>query len=539
VRLLFNLESAETDQYPTNAPAAAARTPPVRPAGEVPPSHDETALQPDELMLLYRFMTDSMYEDTPQGLVSLALRVLLRHTRANLAGFLSLESDGPELLVVLPEQGAVDKALSRHLTQRVLREGQAVWLNKSRSALESDSLSNVSDALCVPLRLGPISPAGSGAGPDAPTLGALHVYKSNRPFGERELFFCQVLAANLAGMLHGLRARRALVADNHRLRGHAPSAPSDTLVGSSPAMRQLREQIAKLADCPCNVLILGENGVGKEVVAMGLHRQSRRRDEPMVPVNCAAICSSLFESQLFGHKRGSFTGAVGDSPGLFLQADMGTLFLDEVGELSLDVQAKLLRALETKRFTPVGGNKEVIANVRILAATNRDLERDAQDRTFRKDLFYRLRVAEVRVPPLREHREDIPELVEHFLRSLNQEYRRRVELTEGAMQRLLDHSWPGNVRQLRSVLETAVAMADDYDTIKASDLHLETETTMPCDRPPSLDLEAVEEWAIREALARTNWNNTHAARVLNIHRETLINKIRKYRITRPANGEGR
>ncbi len=541
VRLLFTLESAKTEKLPQQVPGGrteekACDTPDVvsgrGAAGAVP---DETALQADELTVLFRFMNDSLNEDAPQGLVTLALKVLQRQTRADLVGFLSLDPDNPELRVVLPEQAAIDGHLSRHLTQKVLREGRPVWLNASHD-VESESLSNVRDAICVPLR---IAPGGMGEAPGAApaTLGALHVYKSHHHFSERELRFCQVLAASLASTLHLLRGRRILEADNSRLRVHASSG--ETLIGTSAAMRQLREQIARLADSPANVLILGESGVGKELVALGLHRQSRRADEPLVPVNCAAICANLFESQLFGHKRGAFTGAVSDSPGLFLQADLGTLFLDEVGELPADVQAKLLRALATKRFMPVGGLTEVKADVRILAATNKDLEREVREGGFREDLFYRLRVTRLRVPPLREHLEDVPALVEHFLVLLNAEYRRRVCLSEGAVQRLMSYSWPGNVRQLRSVLEAAVAMAGEYDTINAADLHLDLEPSGPCDRPPSLDLEALETWAIREALAQTGWNNTHAAPLLGIHRETLINKIKKYRIERPSNGEGR
>jgi DNA-binding NtrC family response regulator len=246
-----------------------------------------------------------------------------------------------------------------------------------------------------------------------------------------------------------------------------------------------------------------------------------------VPVNCAAITASMPESELFGHKKGAFTGATRDHNGFFLQADMGTLFLDEIGELSLEIQAKLLRALETKKFRPVGGSAEVKADVRILAATNRDLEREAREGNFRKDLLYRLKISTVEVPPLREHPEDIPELAAHFLAHLNAEYRRRVTLSAAALARLGSYSWPGNVRQLRSVLEAAVAMASPGGTIHPADLHLEAEPSAPAGGPPCLNLEELETWAIRAALDQTGGNKTQAARILGIHRDTLITKLKK------------
>ena len=296
-------------------------------------------------------------------------------------------------------------------------------------------------------------------------------------------------------------------------------------------MQRLRQQIGRLADSPCTVLIVGESGVGKELVALGLHRRSPRHGGPFIPVNCAAIIATMPESELFGHVKGAFTGATDDRPGFFLQADMGTLFLDEIGELSLEIQAKLLRAIETKRFRPVGARSEVKADVRIIAATNRDLEREVREGSFRKDLFYRL-TSRIDVPPLRDHPEDIPDLVRHFLDRLGVEYRRRVSLSDSALERLKAYSWPGNVRQLRSVLETAVANAGPSGVIHAGDLHLVEDSGPPPDRPPGLNLEQLEEWAIRQALARTGGNNTQAAKLLGIHRDTLINKLKKYEIDR-------
>jgi DNA-binding NtrC family response regulator len=488
---------------------------------------DTTQFEADELTVLFNFMNGSLTEATPRGLVTMALEGILRQTGADMTGFLSLDADNPELRLVLPAQAEVDHHLSHHLTQQVLRKGLSVWLGApDAQVVESDSLSDFHDAICVPLRASP--PPGATA-IEAP-LGALHVYKTSRPFTPRQVRFVEVLAGSLASTLHVLRARCALEADNSRLRVHASAA--DTLVGSSPALEQLRHQIRRLADSPCTVLVSGESGVGKELVALALHRQSARHRGPLITVNCAAISGNMAESELFGHVRGSFTGATRDHPGFFAQADMGTLFLDELGELSLDMQAKLLRAIETKRFRPVGARADVLADVRILAATNRDLGQEVQEGRFRRDLYFRL-TSRIVVPPLREHLEDIPDLVQHFLGHLNKEYRKRITLSEAALERLQACSWPGNVRQLRSVLEGAVALAAESATIHAGDLHLADDLLAEvADRPASLNLEEVEMWAIRHALEQTNHNNTQAARVLGIHRDTLINKLKKYGISR-------
>jgi DNA-binding NtrC family response regulator len=322
-----------------------------------------------------------------------------------------------------------------------------------------------------------------------------------------------------------LRARRTLEAENSRLRGHLTAA--DDLIGDSPALQKLRAQIAKVAPQPSTVLITGESGVGKELVALALHRMSRRASGPMVSVNCAAIHPSMMEAELFGYRKGAFTGADRDYPGLFQQADEGTLFLDEVGELSPECQAKLLRVIEGKSFRPLGTTTEVKADVRILAATNRDLEKEVKAGKFRADLLYRLKVIMVPVPPLREHAEDIPQLVRYFLGKLAVECRKTVGLTAAALRKLQGYSWPGNVRQLRAVLENAVVMAET-DPLDASALPLPESGTSGESPVLPLNLEALERWAIPEALKRTGGNKTQAAELLGITRETLANKLKRY-----------
>ena len=509
----------------------------VVPAAEVEPELDAapaeagssdspTVLQPDELTALLGFMDGSLRETTTRGLVGLALSTVQQQTAANVCGFLSLDKDDPLPRMVLPDPTAVNIHLSRQMSLRVQKGGKRVWLAADEGGSGSnDSLLSYRDALCVPV------PGGKTP------QGALHVYKSASLFSQREVRFCEVLAGYLGKSLYVLRTRQALEADNSRLRVHASGSDCD-LIGDSPPMVQLRQQIRRLAEQPRVVLISGESGAGKELVALALHRQSSRRDGPLVTVNCAAIAASLPEGELFGHCKGSFTGADDDRPGYFQQADMGTLFLDEIGELSEECQAKLLRVLETGGFRPVGAQKEQKADVRILAATNRDLKRECLESNFRRDLFFRLGV-EIRVPPLRERREDIPALVEYFLAKLAVEYRRNVLLSASAMQRLQEYPWPGNIRQLRSVLEHAVAMSED-SVVEADELHLFAESpSQPTEALPlDLNLDVLEGWAIRQALRRTQGTITQAARLLGIHRDTLMLKMKKKGIDRRGGESG-
>jgi Nif-specific regulatory protein len=510
-RLRITLDdSAKVNGASAKAPATSPRTP--------PPSLGEptaTVLLADELTSLCHFMSQSVGETSFEELVALALATVHRQTSATITGFLSLDAENPVPKMVLPEMASVDVHLSRQLTQKVQCEGQPVWLSAhADEAMQSDSLLSFRDAICLPLRTG------------GEPFGALHVYRTCSNFTERDFAFCRVLAGYLASSLQVLRSRRQLEAENSRLRGHAPA--DEEIVGDSPAMQRLRQHITRLAPKPCSVLITGESGAGKELVALALHRESTRADGPLVPVNCAAITATLPEAELFGHCKGSFTGADQDHPGLFQQAHEGTLFLDEIGDLSMECQAKLLRALESGRIRPVGGREEIEVNVRILAASNRDLDQMVRDGRFRNDLFFRLAVP-IHVPPLRDHAEDIPALVEHFLPRIVREYHRLVRLSRTALIRLAAYSWPGNVRQLRSVLELAVAMSD-ADTIEESDLRLPGLAPATQEGPPSLELEAMEAWTIRKAMRQTKGNAAAAAKVLGIHRDTLAAKLKKYGI---------
>jgi len=484
-------------------------------------------LRTDDLAALEDFVSRAV-ESSHRALIDRALELIHRQVHADTCGFQDLDDEDTIFKVVYPVQARVDVRLSRQLTQRALREGQRVWLSASQGG---ESLV-FRDALCIPLRADK-----PGAGPDDRVLplGALHVYRAYRLFSEREVHFCEALAGYLAKTLDAQRARRTPEADNSRLRVASP-ASGDELIGDSPAMVQLRERISRLADGPSTLLIGGESGVGKELVAQGLHRRSRRAGGPLVTVNCAAITASMPESELFGHVKEAFTGAVSFHDGFFLRADGGTLLLDEICELSLEVQAMLLRVLETGKFRPVGGNVEVKANVRIIATTRYNLQRPVGLGAFRQDLYFRLGQL-LRVPPLREHLEDVPALVHHFLGQLCLEAKRRVTLTEAALNRLQTYRWwPGNVRHLRLVLATAVFL-NMTGTIHATDLHLVDELNVPKgEGPASLNLEELEIWAIRRALGQTGGNNARAAKLLGIDHDALSAKLKKYQTDPSGHG---
>jgi nitrogen regulation protein NR(I) len=257
------------------------------------------------------------------------------------------------------------------------------------------------------------------------------------------------------------KATRAHDLERHNLHASLSDGDRPPLVGESPAMRAIYEMIARVADSPSTVLITGESGTGKELIAKALHRGSSRRDRPLIKVNCAAIPKDLVESELFGYERGAFTGAVGAKPGRFELADGGTLFLDEIGEVPVEMQVKLLRALQESEFERVGGIKTLRVDVRLIAATNRDLKALIAEGRFREDLYYRLAVVPIALPPLRDRREDIPLLVRHFIEKYDQRLGKRVEgVDEEALELLRAYPWPGNIRELENLMERSVLFAD-------------------------------------------------------------------------------
>lgn len=312
------------------------------------------------------------------------------------------------------------------------------------------------------------------------------------------------------------------------------------IIGKSPAIQRLLEQIATVAPTRSTVLLLGESGTGKDLAAQTIHANSPRSQENFLPLNCAALSPSLLESELFGHEKGSFTGALERRLGKLELADRGTLFLDEIGEMPLDMQVKLLRFLETREIMRVGGTSTVTLDVRLIAATNRELARAVEQQKFRMDLYYRLKVVTLIMPPLRERTEDIPLLVWHFLASFAEEHQRpALEVAPEAMQALVQYSWPGNVRELRNLIENLVIFSKQ-PSLHLSDLPPEVREAPPtggAEGPPpprlfeDLNMSAIEKQAIVQALEKTGGNRLKAAQMLGIGLRTLQTKLKDYGMT--------
>lgn len=337
--------------------------------------------------------------------------------------------------------------------------------------------------------------------------------------------------------------KKLLSNENRRLREELRSHSRDrNIIGHSRAMQDVFDLIAQIAETKTNVLVSGESGTGKELVARAIHEQSNRQDQPFVAINCGAIPENLLESELFGHAKGAFTGAAKAHRGLFAEADKGTLFLDEIAEMPVGLQVKLLRAIQEEEIRPVGESKSQQVDVRVIAATARDLETEIAAGRFREDLFYRLNVVRLEVPPLRDRREDIPLLVDHFLAKFREQLGKNVRrIADDALEMLVGYSWPGNVRELENLIERALILCDG-DSIEASALPAAVhEATVPStviaeEADPDEDLslkrarQAFEAQFIRKALARTGGNRTHAAKLLEISHRALLYKIKDYGI---------
>jgi DNA-binding NtrC family response regulator len=346
---------------------------------------------------------------------------------------------------------------------------------------------------------------------------------------------CRV--AELEILVRRAYEKRQLAQDNIRLQTRLSRREEfPEILTASAAMEQVLELARKVAVSESAVLITGESGTGKELVARAIHRLSSRIDGPLTDINCAAIQENLLESELFGHERGAFTGAMTRKLGLFELADGGTLFMDEIAELAPRLQSKLLRALENGEFFRVGGTQKVSTNIRLLAATNRDIEQEVRDGGFREDLFYRINTLTVHIPPLRERPEDIPVLARHFLKQ--HANANTPDLTDDTLETMLHYSWPGNVRELRNVMER-LAILRSGEEIRLDDLPRDLTTGSKADGSAgplvgqSISLEELERAHIHAILERENWHQGRTADTLGISAKTLYRKIRTYGLERP------
>jgi DNA-binding NtrC family response regulator len=335
---------------------------------------------------------------------------------------------------------------------------------------------------------------------------------------------------DLSHLIRNASSQISLKDENEALRNKLVSLENvENLIGSSEAMIKVLKEVEQVAQSSSPVIITGESGTGKELIAQAIHSNSKRKFSPLVSVHCGALTESLLESELFGHEKGAFTGAMYNRKGRFEMADGGTIFLDEIATISSKMQIELLRVLETKTFIRVGGNKEITSDFRVICATNKNLKQMVDDGLFREDLFYRLNVVNIQIPPLRERTEDIPMLVDHFIKKYCTSMSRNImSIDKSALKRLEQYDFPGNVRELENMIERAIVVGNDKE-IRLKDL--------PLDRGMSSSsfksLEDLEKQYILQVLNKYDWNITKSAKVIKVDRVTLYNKIKKYKLQSP------
>ena len=517
--------------------------------GELDGGEPGTQRTSRDLTSLYRLALDMGAARDAEQLAHVVLDGLFAGTRADIGVVLLLpkglrnrpRSDELRVAAYRSVKDLPYQKVSDYLSSTVLVEAEAVLARDvadDSKLVDRDSLGQIhaQSVICAPLIARDV------------TFGVIHLYSTDREnlLESNDLEFSLAVADQLAVALDGLQDRESLVKGLAQVQGENESLRSQLaidseLVGDSEQMDELRGIIERIASTDATVLVRGESGVGKELVARAIHFRSRRRQGPFVCMNCAALSESLLESELFGHEKGAFTGATDRKPGKFEQSDGGTLFLDEVGEMPPAIQAKFLRALEGHPFERVGGRTAVDADVRVVAATNRDLEEAVAEGTFRKDLYYRLFVVEIQVAPLRDHAEDIVQLAHFFCDQFVKKSGREISgFTPGALAALKAYDWPGNVRELRNAVERTVILCAG-DQISEADIQLSTlattdESSSSSSVVPSggnVSLETLEQQHILAVLESTEWNKSQAARILGIERSTLDRKLKRYQVSRP------
>lgn len=496
---------------------------------------------------LCRLAFEIANERTPRAIARMSLDCLFQIPRVGAGGVLMVPSNrpttvAPEKLDILAWRSETHPnyhRVSQFLAETVLRQGEAVLArdiqDDSKLGLRDD-LGNVlaTSVVAAPIRM------------NNRNIGLIHLYSvdANKNLNSDDLEFALAVAETVALALKTRFREQKLVEDLSKTRTQIDQLQDQLgvqseIVGASDAIFKVHEQVARAAPSKATVLIRGESGVGKELVARAVHYSSDRKRGPFVCLNCAALSESLLESELFGHEKGAFTGATDRKAGKFETADKGTLMLDEIGEMSPSIQAKFLRVLEGHPFERVGGSKAIKVSVRVIAATNRNLEEAVRDGTFRKDLFFRLHVVQIDVPPLRHRSEDIMELAEYFLQKYNAETGRKIQgFSPQAQHQLKRYRWPGNVRELKNVIERGVVLArgeviqlDELSLTNlttASESNFDIHTIVQEYQPESLEM--VEQRHIESTLQAMNWNKSKAASILGIERSTLDRKIKKYGI---------
>ena len=504
-----------------------------------------------ELAQLYRLALEMGGANNSKQLAEIVLAGLASGTSADIGALLLLpnpveagEDPGELTLVAYRSSGERPyQKVSEYLSTTVLKSREAILardVSDDSLLVNRDSLGEIhaKSVICAPIRLG------------KRIYGLIHLYSTNpdRKLEPDDLEYTLAVADQCAGALDNL-LRQEKLADglarvrNENLKLREQLGIESDLVGNSTSIQTLKNKIGRIAPTDAIVLIRGESGVGKELVARAIHFTSRRRNGPFVCLNCAALTESLLESELFGHEKGSFTGATSRKIGKFEQAHKGTLFLDEVGEMGPGIQAKFLRVLEGHPFERVGGNTPIQVDVRVVAATNRNLEQAVEAGAFRKDLYFRLHVMELVVDPLRDRIDDAEVLARHFLQGFATKTGRNVkDFTPAALDKLMAYDWPGNVRELQNAVERAVILCTG-ELVGSGDIQLSglgggeeqrAAAQSSAGTLGDITLEALEQQHILAVLDRANWNKSHAAQILGIERSTLDRKLKRYQVSRPG-----
>jgi transcriptional regulator with GAF, ATPase, and Fis domain len=480
---------------------------------------------------LYRLALQMGGAKSLDELVAVVLDGLLEATTADVGAVLSVKAGRDMELLAYRQRHAQAQTyhkVSQYVSNEVLTTREAILAENvagHESLKNRDSITDlqVTSLICAPITY------------ENQIIGLIHLYCTtlSQTLNIDDLEFALAVARQCGVAMMQLERQASLTAQNQTLR--AQLRLDSELVGTSSALKAIESQIARVAGTNATVLIRGESGVGKELVARAIHASSARRDGPFVCINCAALTETLLESELFGHEKGAFTGATERLIGKFESAHRGTIFLDEIGEMALGTQAKFLRVLEGQAFERVGGSTPIRVDVRVVAATNKPLEEAIRQGTFRRDLFYRLQVVEIRVPPLREHKSDIPALAEHFLHRFVRETGRKIRgFTPAALRKLQDYHWPGNVRELRNAIERAVALGygpeiDAGDIwLSALDLHQNGPATVAENTYEAISIDELERRHILATLQHTGGNKSQAAHILGIERSTLDRKLKLY-----------
>jgi len=485
-----------------------------------------------DLSLLYRLAFDMGSAVTFEELARIVLDGLLESIQpADVGAILTLK--GTRDLEVTASRHR-DPSLkfyspvSEFVSHEVLQSREAVLAEdvaRDRYLRNRESLTHLgaTSLICAPIIVG------------TKVHGLIHLYGTDphRVLSAEDLEFVVAVAKQLAIAVTQVMRQESLEEENQQLRTQL--GVESEIIGESPSIANVHEQISRVASTNATVLIRGESGSGKELIARAIHNNSPRKTGPMVCLNCAAITETLLESELFGHEKGAFTGATEKKVGKFEAANRGTIFLDEIGEMAVNTQAKLLRVLEGHPFERVGGGTLIKTDVRVVAATNQPLEKLIGEGKFRRDLFFRLQVVEIEAPPLRDRRSDIPILANHFLQRFVREAGRRIRgFSPAAIKKMESYDWPGNVRELRNSVERAVALSKGQ-VLEPSDIWLSSLELSVAGSPQSYEpvtLEEIEKRHILSTLEHTEWNKSQAAAILAIERSTLDRKIKSYQLRR-------